>query len=122
MRINVWIVLIVLIALFAATRLLRYHQDTQRICADESGKKLWRPSLQRIEPSEKKSLKQIRSLKNRRQLGVISGQFSSIPAIHRRYPDNEQKNRDAQLRRKMARSPSRAGGKNHEAGRLQCTR
>ena len=25
MRINVWIVLIVLIALFAATRLLRYH-------------------------------------------------------------------------------------------------
>lgn len=35
MRINVWIVLIVLIALFAATRLLRYHQDTQRICADD---------------------------------------------------------------------------------------
>ena len=32
MRINVWIVLI---ALFAATRLLRYHQDTQRICADD---------------------------------------------------------------------------------------
>src|SRR5262249_27419107 len=73
--------------------------------------KLWRPSTQRIEPSEKKSLKQIRSLKNRRQLGGISGQFSSIPATHRRYPDNEQKNRDAQLRRKMAESPSRAGGK-----------
>ena len=35
MRINVWIVLIVLIALFAATRFLRYHQDTQRICADD---------------------------------------------------------------------------------------
>ena len=35
MRINVWIVLIVLIALFAATRLLRYHQNTQRICADD---------------------------------------------------------------------------------------
>jgi hypothetical protein len=68
--------------------------------------------------ARKKSLKQIRSLKNRRQLGVISGQFSST----RRYPDNEQKNRDAQLRRKMARSPSRAGGKNREAGRLQCTR
>jgi hypothetical protein len=65
MRINVWMVLIVLIALFAATRLLQYHQDTQRICADDpsasvcSGKKLWRPSLQRIEPTEKKSLKQI---------------------------------------------------------------
>jgi hypothetical protein len=35
MRINVWIVLIVLIALFAATRLLRDHQDTQRVCADD---------------------------------------------------------------------------------------
>jgi hypothetical protein len=35
MRINVWIVLIVLIALFAVTRLLRYQQDTQRICADD---------------------------------------------------------------------------------------
>ena len=36
MRINVWIVLIVLIAfLFAVTRLLRYHQDTQRVCADD---------------------------------------------------------------------------------------
>jgi|SRR6516162_746029 len=29
------IVLIVLIALFAVTRLLRYHQETQRICADD---------------------------------------------------------------------------------------
>ena len=28
-------VLIVLIALFAVTRLLRYYQDTQRICADD---------------------------------------------------------------------------------------
>jgi len=35
MRINIWIVLIVLIALFAGTRLLRYQQDTQRICADD---------------------------------------------------------------------------------------
>jgi hypothetical protein len=35
MRINVWIVLIVLIALFGVTRLLRYEQDTQRICADD---------------------------------------------------------------------------------------
>jgi|AmaraimetP72IA01_FD_contig_61_686497_length_647_multi_5_in_0_out_0_1 hypothetical protein len=35
MRINVWIVVIVLIALFAVTRLLRYQQDTQRICADD---------------------------------------------------------------------------------------
>ena len=35
MRVNIWIVLIVLIALFAVTRLLRYYQDTQRICADD---------------------------------------------------------------------------------------
>jgi hypothetical protein len=35
MRINIWIVLVVLIALFAGTRLLRYHKDTQRICADD---------------------------------------------------------------------------------------
>jgi hypothetical protein len=35
MRINIWIVLIVLIALLAVTRLLRYQQDTQRICADD---------------------------------------------------------------------------------------
>ena len=35
MRINIWIVLIVLIALFAVTRLLRYQQDKQRICADD---------------------------------------------------------------------------------------
>jgi len=35
MRFNVLIVLVVLIALFAVTRLLRYHQDTQRICADD---------------------------------------------------------------------------------------
>jgi hypothetical protein len=34
MRINIWIVLIVVIALFAVTRLLRYQQDTQRICTD----------------------------------------------------------------------------------------
>ena len=35
MRVNIWIVLIVLIALFAVTRLLRYQQDRQRICADD---------------------------------------------------------------------------------------
>ena len=35
MRINIWIVLIVVIALFAITRLLRYQQDTQRICTDD---------------------------------------------------------------------------------------
>ena len=35
MRINIWIVLVVLIALFAVTRLLRYHADMQRICADD---------------------------------------------------------------------------------------
>ena len=35
MRVNIWIVLMVLIALFAVTRLLRYYQDTQRICADD---------------------------------------------------------------------------------------
>jgi len=33
MRINVWIVLVFLIALFALTRFLRYQQDTQRVCA-----------------------------------------------------------------------------------------
>jgi hypothetical protein len=31
MRINIWIVLVVLIALFAVTRLSRCQQDTQRI-------------------------------------------------------------------------------------------
>ena len=31
---NIWIVLVVLIALLGVTRLLRYQQDTQRICAD----------------------------------------------------------------------------------------
>ena len=41
MRINVWVVLIVLIALFAVTRLLRYHQDTQRICADDPSASVW---------------------------------------------------------------------------------
>jgi len=40
----------------------------------------------------------------RRQLGGISGEFSGIPVTRRRYPDNEQKNRDGSLRRKMARS------------------
>jgi hypothetical protein len=35
MRVNIWVVLIVLIAPFAVTRLLRYYQDTQRICADD---------------------------------------------------------------------------------------
>ena len=35
MRINIWIVLIVVIALFAVTRLLRYQQDAQRISIDD---------------------------------------------------------------------------------------
>jgi hypothetical protein len=35
MRINIWIVLVVLIALLAVTRLSRYQQDAQRICADD---------------------------------------------------------------------------------------
>ena len=35
MRINIWIVLIVLIVLFAVTRLLQYQRDTQHICADD---------------------------------------------------------------------------------------
>ena len=29
-RVNIWIVLIVVISLFAVTRLLRYYQDTHR--------------------------------------------------------------------------------------------
>ena len=35
MRINLWIVLVVLMALLAVTQLLRYRQVTQRICADD---------------------------------------------------------------------------------------
>jgi len=35
MRINIWIVLGVLLVLLAVTRLWRYQQDTQRICADD---------------------------------------------------------------------------------------
>ena len=35
MRINIWIVLAVLLALLAITRLAQYHRDTQRICADD---------------------------------------------------------------------------------------
>jgi hypothetical protein len=35
MRINIWIVLAVLLALLAVTRYLRHHGDTQRICADD---------------------------------------------------------------------------------------
>jgi hypothetical protein len=35
MRINLWIVLVVLMALLAVTQILRYRQDTQRICADD---------------------------------------------------------------------------------------
>ena len=35
MRINVWIVLAVLLALLATTRLLRDQHETQRICADD---------------------------------------------------------------------------------------
>src|SRR5215831_20953859 len=35
MRINIWIVLAVLLALLATTRLLRDQHETQRICADD---------------------------------------------------------------------------------------
>src|SRR5262245_3886736 len=35
MRINIWMVLVVLVALLAVTRLSRYQHDTQRICADD---------------------------------------------------------------------------------------
>jgi hypothetical protein len=35
MRINIWIVLAVLLALLAVTRLLQYQNETQRICADD---------------------------------------------------------------------------------------
>ena len=37
MRINIWIVLVVLMTLLAVTQLLRYQQDAQRICADDPG-------------------------------------------------------------------------------------
>jgi hypothetical protein len=35
MRINIWIVLAVLLALLAITRLSQYQRETQRICADD---------------------------------------------------------------------------------------
>jgi len=35
MRINIWIILDVLLVLFAITRLWRHQQDIQRICADD---------------------------------------------------------------------------------------
>jgi hypothetical protein len=35
MRINIWVVLAILLALLAVTRYMRYQQDTQRICADD---------------------------------------------------------------------------------------
>ena len=35
MRINIWIVLAVLLALLAVTRLSQYQHETQRICADD---------------------------------------------------------------------------------------
>jgi hypothetical protein len=35
MRINIWIVLAVLLALLAITRLLQYQHETQRNCADD---------------------------------------------------------------------------------------
>jgi hypothetical protein len=35
MRINIWIVLAVLLALLALTRLSQYQHETQRICADD---------------------------------------------------------------------------------------
>jgi len=35
MRVNIWIVLAVLLALLATTRLFQYQHETQRICADD---------------------------------------------------------------------------------------
>jgi hypothetical protein len=35
MRINIWIILAVLLALLAITRLSQYHHETQGICADD---------------------------------------------------------------------------------------
>jgi hypothetical protein len=35
MRINIWIVLAVLLALLAITHFARYESDTQRICVDD---------------------------------------------------------------------------------------
>jgi hypothetical protein len=35
MRINIWIVLAVLLALLAITRLSQYQHEMQRICADD---------------------------------------------------------------------------------------
>jgi hypothetical protein len=35
MRINIWIVLAVILALLAITRFVHYQGDTQRICADD---------------------------------------------------------------------------------------
>jgi hypothetical protein len=35
MRINIWIVLAVLLALWAVTRLFQYQQDVQRICTED---------------------------------------------------------------------------------------
>jgi len=35
MRINIWIVVAILLALLAVTRYLHYRGDTQRICVDE---------------------------------------------------------------------------------------
>jgi hypothetical protein len=42
-------------------------------------------------------------------LGGISREFSSIPVTRRRYPDDEQRNRDAQFAPKNGQKPSRAG-------------
>ena len=36
---------------------------------------------------------------------VSAGEFSSIPVTHRRHPDNEQKNRDAQFAPKNGQKP-----------------
>ena len=35
MRVNIWIILAALLALWAITRYLRHQQDTQRICGDD---------------------------------------------------------------------------------------
>jgi hypothetical protein len=37
MRINIWIVVAILLALVVVTRYLHHRKDTQRICADDPG-------------------------------------------------------------------------------------
>src|SRR6516165_10092996 len=58
MRINIWIVLAVLLALLATTRLLRDQHETQRICADDPSDDLAHRPLAR--PARRAGLRQVR--------------------------------------------------------------